>query len=71
MIEVVHAIPGRVRVKVLVLLGVRGLFLAEELPAPRWYDLLWFGFGTFVMLNAAGIPPARAAEEAAEIAAAL
>jgi len=55
----------------LVLLGVRGFFSAEKGVAPRWYDLLWFGFGAFMMLNAAGVPPARAAEEAAEVAAAL
>jgi hypothetical protein len=55
---------------VLVFLGVRGLF-AQGVSAPRWYDLLWFGFGTFMMLNAAGVAPARAVEEAAEVAAAL
>jgi hypothetical protein len=55
----------------LVLLGVRGFFSAEKGVTLRWYDLLWFGFGTFMMLNAAGVPPARAVEEAAEVAAAL
>ena len=52
----------------LVVLGVHGFVSAEKLPGPRWYDLLWFGFGTFMMLNAAGVPPSRAAEEAAELA---
>jgi len=56
---------------VLVLFGVRGLLVAEEATVPRWYDLLWFGFGTFMMLNAAGVPTARAAETAAEVAAAV
>jgi heavy-metal-associated domain-containing protein len=54
---------------VLVLLGVRGLFASERITVPRWYDLLWFGFAAFVMLNGAGVPPSRAAEEAAELAA--
>src|SRR2546430_2141226 len=53
----------------LLLLGVRGFLTAKEVAAPRWYDLLWFGFATFLMLNAAGVPTAKAAEEAAEIAA--
>jgi len=53
----------------LLLLGARGLLLAEEVAVPRWYDFVWFGFATFLMLNAAGVPPARAAEEAAELAA--
>jgi hypothetical protein len=56
---------------VLVLLGARGLVVAEEATVPRWYDLLWFGFGTFMMLNAAGVPTERAAETAAKVAAAV
>ena len=36
-----------------------------------WYDLVWFGFATFLMLNAAGVPPAKAAEEAAQVVAAV
>jgi hypothetical protein len=51
----------------LVLLGLRGL-VTEGPATPRWYDFLWFGFGTFMMLNAAGVPTARAAEEALEVA---
>jgi len=35
------------------------------------YDLVWFGFATFLMLNAAGVPPAKAAEHAAEVVAAV
>ena len=55
----------------LLLLGARGLLAAEEVAVPRWYDLVWFGFATFLMLNAAGVPAAKAAEEAAEVAAAV
>jgi len=55
----------------LLLLGVRGLLAAEEVAAPRWYDLVWFGFATFLMLNAAGVPAAKAGEEAAEVAGAV
>ncbi|TMA40804.1 MAG: hypothetical protein E6J83_13420 [Deltaproteobacteria bacterium] len=55
----------------LLLLGARGLMAAEEVAVPRWYDLVWFGFATFLMLNAAGVPAAKAAEEAAEVAAAV
>ena len=32
---------------------------------------MWFGFATFLMLNAAGVPPAKAAEHAAEVVAAV
>jgi len=32
---------------------------------------VWFGFATFLMLNAAGVPPAKAAEHAAEVVAAV
>ena len=38
----------------LVLLGLRGLVVGENMRTPTWYDLLWFGFGTFVMLNTGG-----------------
>ena len=55
----------------LLLLGARGLLVAEKVATPRWYDFLWFGFATFLMLNAAGVPTARAAEEAAEVAAGM
>jgi len=55
----------------LVLLGIRGALVADRVPAPRWYDLLWFGFAAFLMLNVAGVPAGKAAEEAAEVAAAL
>ena len=55
----------------LVLLGVRGILTSDTVATPRWYDFLWFGFATFLMLNAAGVPAARAAEEAVEVASAL
>jgi len=35
----------------LFLLGVRGLLVAGKGVFPTWYDLLWFAFGTFFMLN--------------------
>jgi hypothetical protein len=35
----------------LFLLGVRGVLVAEKGEFPTWYDLLWFAFGTFFMLN--------------------
>jgi hypothetical protein len=31
--------------------GVRALLVAEKVTFPAWYDLLWFAFGTFFMLN--------------------
>jgi hypothetical protein len=35
----------------LLYLGLRRLVADKEAPAPAWYDLLWFGFSTFIMLN--------------------
>ena len=35
----------------LFLLGVRGILVAGEGVFPTWYDLLWFAFGAFFMLN--------------------
>jgi hypothetical protein len=35
----------------LLFLGVRSLFTSKEMCFPAWYDYLWFGFSTFVMLN--------------------
>lgn len=35
----------------LFVLGVRGLLVAKNVPFPAWYDLWWFSFGTFFMLN--------------------
>jgi hypothetical protein len=32
-------------------LGVRGLLVAKTVPFPAWYDLWWFAFGTFFLLN--------------------
>jgi Heavy metal associated domain 2 len=43
----------------LFILGVRGLFVAEKAAFPAWYDLLWFAFGTFFMLNPQGTEPRR------------
>jgi hypothetical protein len=35
----------------LFLLGLRGLLITGKGVFPTWYDLLWFSFGTFLMLN--------------------
>jgi hypothetical protein len=35
----------------LFVLGIRRLLVAKSVPFPAWYDLLWFSFGTFLMLN--------------------
>jgi hypothetical protein len=35
----------------LFLLGIRGVLVAGKGVFPTWYDLLWFAFGTFFMLN--------------------
>jgi hypothetical protein len=35
----------------LFLLGMRGVLVAGKGVVPTWYDLLWFAFGTFFMLN--------------------
>ena len=37
----------------LVFLGLQRLVFVEKLHVPQWYDLLWFGLGTFMMFNAA------------------
>jgi hypothetical protein len=42
----------------LVFLGGRGLVVAEEVAFPAWYDLLWFGFGSYMMLNRTEHPAA-------------
>jgi Heavy metal associated domain 2 len=35
----------------LFVLGIRGLLVAQKVVFPAWYDLLWFSFATFLMLN--------------------
>ena len=47
----------------LVALGLQGLLFAEKLRFPQWYDLLWFGLGTFMMFNAAAAARAPAAAD--------
>jgi Heavy metal associated domain 2 len=74
--EAVSSVTGGTDLKLLVplllvLLGVRGFLTAERMAVPRWYDFLWFGFGAFIMLNGTGVSASRAAEEAAEVVAAL
>jgi hypothetical protein len=36
---------------VLTALGVRSLFVSEQLKAPSWYELFWFAFGAYYTLN--------------------
>ena len=36
---------------VLVLLGFRRLLIEGGVHPPRWYDFMWFGFATYLMLN--------------------
>jgi len=35
----------------LLFLGFRSLLTSKQKTFPAWYDYLWFGFSTFVMLN--------------------
>lgn len=35
----------------LFLLGLRSLLITDKRPLPTWYDFLWFGLGTYFMLN--------------------
>ena len=35
----------------LLYLGLRRLLTDKQAPTPAWYDFLWFGFSTFIMLN--------------------
>jgi hypothetical protein len=35
----------------LLLLGIRRLLVDGGLHSPRWYDFMWFGFATYLMLN--------------------
>jgi hypothetical protein len=35
----------------LLVLGVRGLLVARQVPFPAWYDLWWFCFRSFFLLN--------------------
>jgi hypothetical protein len=52
----VAALTGGLDLKLLVPLfflglGIRSLLSAEKIHAPSWYDYLWFGFSSFMMLN--------------------
>lgn len=35
----------------LILFGLRRLWSAEKATSPSWFDYLWFGFASFIMLN--------------------
>jgi hypothetical protein len=50
----------------LLFLGARSLFTSKETHFPAWYDYLWFGFSTFVMLNrrwVEGVPESTSVPE--------
>lgn len=36
---------------VLALLGIRSLIVSDVLTSPKWYDYLWFAFGSYFILN--------------------
>jgi Heavy metal associated domain 2 len=44
---------------ILFFFGVRGLLFADKVTFPAWYDLLWFAFGSFFMLNPRGFEERR------------
>ena len=51
-----QATVGGIDLKVLVPLllfglGIRSLIKSEKFVSPTWYDFLWFGLGTYFMLN--------------------
>jgi hypothetical protein len=46
----------------LFVLGIRGVFAAQQLVFPQWYDYLWFAFGTYHALN----PPAASPPEVSQ-----
>jgi hypothetical protein len=35
----------------LLFLGARSLWTSKKAPVPAWYDFLWFGFSSFVLMN--------------------
>ncbi len=47
----------------LLALGVRGVWAAERLLFPQWYDYLWFAFGTYYTLNPSASSPPRVSEQ--------
>jgi len=49
-------------------LGIGGFLAAENVTLPHWYEFFWFAFGTFIALNAVGLPTSEAVEIAAEVA---
>jgi hypothetical protein len=48
-------------------LGVRSLLTSKERPLPAWYDYLWFGLSTFVMLNRQWLDEMSAAAPVPEV----
>jgi hypothetical protein len=39
----------------LLFLGARSLWTSKKAPVPAWYDFLWFGFSSFVLMNLRGV----------------
>jgi hypothetical protein len=39
----------------LFVLGLGKLLLARQAPLPRWYDLMWYSFNSFLALNPTGV----------------
>jgi hypothetical protein len=48
----------------LLVLGIRGVLIADKLTFPQWYDYFWFAFGTYFALNPSSPSVARMNEEA-------
>jgi len=36
---------------ILIVLGMRSLFVSDVLSAPKWYEYFWFAFGAYFTLN--------------------
>jgi hypothetical protein len=54
--EKVAQVTGGLDLKLLIpmtllFLGARSLWTAKKAPVPAWYDFLWFGFSSFVLMN--------------------
>jgi hypothetical protein len=59
--------PGGIDLKLLIpltliLFGVRAFWLSEKITFPAWYDYLWFGASTFIMLNRGVVEGHRSAD---------
>jgi hypothetical protein len=54
-----------------VLVLILALLRRKKPPAPSWYDLLWFAFNTFIILNLSSLVPREGKTESQETAAPL